>query len=34
MDGYGGLVPFGGAPALPNLHYWPGHNVARNLTGY
>jgi hypothetical protein len=34
MDGYGGLHPFGSAPAAPPSGYWPGKDVARSLTGY
>ena len=33
LDGYGGLHPFGGAPAPPSGPYW-GRDIARNLTGY
>ncbi|HEV2032728.1 MAG TPA: glycosyl hydrolase family 18 protein [Candidatus Dormibacteraeota bacterium] len=34
MDGYGGLHPFGNAPAPPPAPYWGGQDIARNLTGY
>jgi hypothetical protein len=33
LDGYGGLHPFGNAPAAPAGPYW-GRDIARNLTGY
>jgi hypothetical protein len=33
LDGYGGLHPFGNAPAPPSGPYW-GRDIARNLTGY
>jgi len=34
LDGYGGLHPFGNAPAQPSGPYWGGQDIARNLTGY
>ncbi|MBK5289940.1 MAG: hypothetical protein JJE46_15905 [Acidimicrobiia bacterium] len=31
LDGFGGLHPFGGAPALRGGAYWPGWDVARGV---
>jgi len=31
LDGYGGLHPFNGAPALAAPAYWPGWDIARAL---
>lgn len=31
LDGSGGLHPFGGAPSLVGLGYWPGQDVTRGL---
>jgi len=34
LDGYGGVHPFGGAPALTGYDYWAGNDVAHNLLGF
>ena len=31
LDGWGGLHPFGGAPAITNGPYWSGWDIARGL---
>jgi hypothetical protein len=31
LEGYGGVHPFGSAPAIPNPAYWPGWDIARDL---
>ena len=31
LDGYGGVHPFGGAPALRGSAYWPGWDIARGI---
>jgi len=31
LDGYGGVHPFGGAPAATNGPYWPGWDIARAI---
>jgi hypothetical protein len=31
LDGYGGLHPFSGAPALSSGAYWPGWDIARSI---
>ena len=31
LDGYGGIHPFGNAPALTGTPYWPGSDIARGL---
>ena len=31
LDGYGGIHPFGGAPAFANTPYWAGFDIARGL---
>jgi hypothetical protein len=33
LDGYGGVHPFGGAPALDNHPYWGGWDIATGLWG-
>ena len=32
LDGYGGLHPFGTAPAITSSVYWPGWDIARGVT--
>ena len=34
LDGFGGLHPFGNAPAAPAGPYWPGQDIARSLAGF
>jgi len=34
LDGYGGLHPFGNAPAPPAFAYWGGQDIARDLAGF
>ena len=34
LDGFGGLSPFNGAPALTISAYWPGWDIARAAAGY
>jgi hypothetical protein len=34
LDAYGGVHQFGAAPAIPNVDYWPGNDVAHNLMGF
>jgi hypothetical protein len=34
MDGFGGLHPFGNAPAAPSAIYWAGQDIARTLAGF
>src|SRR6478752_2613760 len=31
LDGYGGYHPFGNAPAVSGLPYWPGWDIARSI---
>jgi len=31
LDGYGGVHPFGNAPAAPQSAYWPGWDIARGI---
>jgi len=33
LDGYGGVHPVGGAPAVSPTPYWPGQDVARGIWG-
>jgi hypothetical protein len=32
LDGWGGLHPFGGAPAVGSA-YWPGRDIAKSIAG-
>jgi hypothetical protein len=33
LDGWGGLHPFGPAPAIVNKGYWPGWDIGVGVTG-
>ena len=33
LDGWGGLHPFGGAPAIKSSAYWPGWDIAKGVWG-
>jgi hypothetical protein len=33
LDAYGGLHPFGGAPAIVGTGWWPGEDLARGIAG-
>jgi hypothetical protein len=32
LDGFGGIHPFGSAPAISPSGYWPGWDIARAIT--